>query len=342
MSGAGAYFESLQRSWCVRAAEASSGAVDVETGGWRVRIEAAPASLATELARAFDEANGPPRAPDLRVRVATGERPPVPGRLSWGPNDRLHFHDGRFEIHAAPGAALSAFDHVAARGITWLPDAELPYWERGAPLRVVLAWFALRRATLLLHGAGVAERGRAALLVGSGGAGKTTTALAASSGGMDYLGDDYVFVRLQPVPTIARAFATAKVDRRGQTLLSELDSAVALAESGFPTDSPAPHKAVLYLAGTAALDVAESPIAAIVVSRVTPQFGVRRLAAGEALRVAIPSALFQLPYERPLAFPIVAELMRRTPCYQLDTGPDPRRAARALRALVHPADRVAP
>jgi len=147
-------------------------------------------------------------------------------------------------------------------------------------------------------------------------------------------------VRLEPVPTVARAFATAKVDPRGQTLLSEVDSAIAFAESRFPSDSPA-HKAVLYLAGTAALGVAESPIAAIVVSRVAPQFGVRRLSAGEALRVAIPSALFQLPYERPLAFPLVAELMRRTPCYQLDTGPDPSRAARALRALVHPDDRVA-
>jgi hypothetical protein len=270
-----------------------------------------------------------------------GGRPPVPRRLSWGPNDRFHFHDGQFEIHAAPGAALSAFNHVAARGITWLPDAELPYWERGAPLRVVLAWFALRRATLLLHGAAVAERGRAVLLVGSGGAGKTTTALAASSGGMDYLGDDYVFVRLEPVPSIARAFATAKVDRRGQTLLSEVDSAFAFAQSKFPSDAPAPDKAVLHLAGTAPLGVAESPVAAIVVPRVAPQFGVRRLSSGEALRVAIPSALFQLPYERPLAFPLVAELMRRTPCYHLDTGPDPSRAASALRALAHPDDRIA-
>ena len=341
MPGVGAYIDSLQRSWTRRADGSSSGSVHVDVAGWRIRIDVTPASGANELGAAFDPARGPDRAPDLHVRVALGDPPPVPREPGWSEHDRLHYRDGRFEIHAAPDSPLSAIDHVAARAVCWLPRADLPYWERGAPMRALLAWFALRHASLLLHAAAVAEDGRAVLLVGSGGAGKTTTALGAWSDGMDYLGDDYVLVRTRPATTVARAYATAKVDSRTLTLLPSLTRHGASAPSDSHDDPPSRDKIVLRLAGERGLDVAEATIAAVVVPRVAPEARVRRVSAADALRAAVPSALFQLPCDRRVAFPLLADVVRRAPCFVLDTGPDPIRATSLVRGLVHVGDGVA-
>ena len=129
----------------------------------------------------------------------------------------------------------------------------------------------------LRHGAAVAEGGRAALLLGPGGAGKTTTALAAWNAGMDYLGDDYVLVRVGPHVTGARAYATAKADARTATLLP---SVVDLGAREYHRGDD--DKTVLQLAGARGLDVIEARVVAVVVPRVAPRARLEAIEPGAA------------------------------------------------------------
>jgi hypothetical protein len=334
MPGAGAYFDALDAAWTQRAEREASATAHVDIAGWRLRIDGAPRPIVDAVAGAFDLAVDPRSAPDLHVKVAAGMPPAAPRGGGWGDLDRLHFHDGRIEIHTAPNAPLSVLDHERARAVCWFPEPELPYWELGAPLRTLLTWFALRRSAFLAHGAAVAEDGRAVLLLGPGGAGKTTTALAAWSEGMDYLGDDYVLVRVGPQVTVARAYATAKADAGTAALLpsvARLDASAGLGSDDVSGDD----KTVLRLAGARGLDVAEADVVAVVVPRVAPVAGIDAIEAAAALRVAAPSTLFQLPTDRGAAFPMLADVVRRTPCFALDTGPDPRAAAALVRGLLH-------
>jgi hypothetical protein len=341
MPGAGAYLDALDESWRQRAEREGSATADVCVAGWRLRLDGAPESITNAVSGAFDR-NGDPtsRPPDLHVNLAAGAPPATPRGPGWGEHDRLHFHNGRVEIHTAPNAPLSALDHERARAVCWFPEPELPYWELGAPLRTVLAWFALRRSAFLAHGAAVAEDGRAVLLLGPGGAGKTTTALAAWSEGMDYLGDDYVLVRVAPQITVARAYATAKADGNTAALLPKVGWPGA--PPRLPLDDPAgDDKTVLQLGGALGLDVAEAHVVAIVVPRVAPDARIEPMEPAATLRAAAPSTLFQLPTDRGVAFPMLADVVRRTPCFALATGPDPRRAAALVRSLLHD-DRIHP
>jgi hypothetical protein len=188
----------------------------------------------------------------------------------------------------------------------------------------------------------VAVHGKAALLVGSGGAGKTTTALAAWDQGMDYLGDDYVLVYVGTKASVARAYATAKADARTLTLLPSLASAGAGAAPRSGRNNRWDGKVALRLAGTPGLDVVEAEVAAVVVVRVAPEPRLRAARSGIALRAATPSALFQLACDRGVAFPRLAEIVRRVPCFMLETGPEPARAAAMLRGLLLADANVAP
>ena len=53
---------------------------------------------------------------------------------------------------------------------------------------------------------------RVDLITGSGGAGKSTTALLCLQAGLAYLGDDYVVIALDPVPTAYSLYCTAKLN----------------------------------------------------------------------------------------------------------------------------------
>ncbi|MDP3209109.1 MAG: glycosyltransferase, partial [Rhodoglobus sp.] len=73
-----------------------------------------------------------------------------------------------------------------------------------------LGWILELRGRQLVHAAAVATADGAVLIAGSGGSGKSTTALTCLEAGMDFLGDDYFAVSLDP-PTVHSVYATAKI-----------------------------------------------------------------------------------------------------------------------------------
>ena len=104
----------------------------------------------------------------------------------------------------------------------------------------------------LVHAAAVGHQGSGILMPGRGGSGKSSTSLACLLAGMDFLGDDYLAVALDPEPRAYRLYSTAKLDRENLNSYPELRSRcrMVLRESF--------SKAVLYLDDAYASQLQES------------------------------------------------------------------------------------
>jgi len=108
--------------------------------------------------------------------------------------------------------ALNLFDTVTATGIYWTRGMPLPYWAEASPLRCLLQWWAETKGFQLVHAAAIGREGRAILITGKGGMGKSTAALSCLGKGLNYVGDDYVLVRLDPNPSVHSLYCTAKLN----------------------------------------------------------------------------------------------------------------------------------
>lgn len=107
---------------------------------------------------------------------------------------------------------LAVMDTQAREAIYWTDDAaSLPYWAYASPLRTLLHWTMALFGRQLLHAAVVGTEDGAVLLTGPGGVGKSTTSLLCLADGMDFLGDDYVVVALDPTPRAYSLYSSAKL-----------------------------------------------------------------------------------------------------------------------------------
>jgi hypothetical protein len=156
-----------------------------------------PSSLLAELLGGFP-AGDSARAPDLVIQLEPAVGPPPDGRP-------LFFH-GRVRVRAVDGALVVTDGHSAARvadggGRIELAVSPVSLEEDRRGFEHVLALIALVLALRYhrlyhLHAAVLVRGdGRSVLVAGEGGAGKSTLCLALLEyGGLDYLGDDAVFL----------------------------------------------------------------------------------------------------------------------------------------------------
>ena len=114
-----------------------------------------------------------------------------------------------------PGTSgLSMLDSESGRGLYWkLDHTHTPYYEVGYPFRTLLHWWLRSRGLQFIHGAAVGTECGGVLLVGKGGAGKSTSAMASILGGLQYAGDDYCVVSLEPYPIVYSLYNTSKLCR---------------------------------------------------------------------------------------------------------------------------------
>ncbi len=138
--------------------------------------------------------------------------------------------------------SVSVMDRETRQAVYWAPSHKhLPEWVLSSPLRTILHWWMEMNGRQLVHAAGVGHDGCGILLPGRGGSGKSSTSLACLLAGMDFLGDDYLAVALNPEPRAYRLYSTAKLDRESLGLYPEL-------RARCPTVlRPNFAKAVLYL-----------------------------------------------------------------------------------------------
>jgi hypothetical protein len=209
-----------------------------------------------------------------------------------------------------------ALDLVAGVGVQLARSpTDLPPWFAGAPLRQHLHWLLRARGWRIAHAAGLGLNGRGVLLLGHGGAGKSGTTLAGVAAGLQTVGDDYVALG-NPEPAIARLlFRVVKQDRAGLARMAGLADRLADLPLNWMNKVEFDPAAIFPGCFTDALR-----IGAIVLPRVS-HAAVPRFAAappGEAMRVLIPSNLFQFPGEPIDGLDYYAALVRSVPVHGLE------------------------
>ena len=243
---------------------------------------------------------------------------------------RLAFHYGEYSV--------SLFDRQSGQGHFWVDDAtRLPYWSAAAPLRTLLHWCMEAHGRQLLHGAAIGTADGGLLLTGRGGLGKSSTALAGLLNGMDFAGDDYVAVALEPQPRVYPLYSSAKVNR------DQIERFPTLAEHLRNPDGAADEKAIFDLlpAYRAQIPDGGMPIRAILVPGVADQVE-SAIDADIGLDTVRHAAAFstveQLPYAGKYTYGFIDELTRRVPAYRLRLGRDRAALAATLkRFLANPA-----
>jgi hypothetical protein len=233
------------------------------------------------------------------------DRPGVTGR--W----RASFSIGR--------GVLCLLDTERNIGLYWTRDAaQLPGYERAAPMLPLWNWWLPSQGAGLVHGAAVGFPAGGALLAAPGGSGKSTTALTCLQSPLQYAGDDYCIVTRAPGARIYSLFNSGKVRAANRKRVPHLldDPSLFDAEAGteklaFLLNVRWPQKLIVSF-----------PLRVLVVPRVSgqPDTRVERIGPAAALRALAPSTLFQLSGSGEAELRLMGGLVRSVPCYALHLG----------------------
>ena len=309
-------------------------------GGSTVRLRFAGAKLIHHITPAFEHlAVDPVAIPALTVclwdSASTHIKPPLP---FWKGRDLIHQHEE--QGCQADSPALIHFKDKCVHGVFqpegnilnllhttrnvamfWVANADrLPYYEGGAPLRMILHAFFRNQGLQFVHAAAVGTPKGGVLLVGKGGSGKSTTTLACLQKSLFYVGDDYVLISTRTAPFVHSLYNSAKlavphVKEKLPHLLPLLANSKRFSE----------EKALFFLHNLYRDQIVTGlPIRAILVPCVTGEVGSQliRTAAATSLKALAPSTIFQLPGTGHETFKYLSHFVRQVPSYILEIGND--------------------
>ncbi len=341
-----AFFSSMLAA--TRSAQARQAEIvrDIVVAGIRIRLRFCGAvshdALIGPLSHLLDEHGAGPADVTFNIweSASTGVGVPDP------PRPREHFTD-RGDIWGMESERiLSAFhwlecavalmDTQDLEAIYWVDDIEaLPYWSKASPLRTLLHWAMQRFDRQLLHGAVVGTEHGGVLITGIGGSGKSTAALTCLEAGLTYLGDDYVVVALDPVPTAYSLYNTAKLTDDQATNFPGL-LPLAQRRTG-PRGHAEPEKTVLRLYPAKASSMRDSLalraiLAAVIVDQEETSFAPADLYATQ--RSAAFTTLAHLPRAGRWSQEFIARLCRTLPRFELRLGRDLAAIPRAIRRFL--------
>lgn len=321
------YFDSVYELF--NSAQQATGAVERRylIGGYRVRLSFAGAALLS-LTRALEHlATDDHSTPDLTICLwdseSTGQRMIA---RPWQESDFLPrgviqgYNTERIYTAFQHGSgAVNVLDKQRNLGVFWAPDARLPYWEYGSPLRSILHWWLLSQGLQLVHAAAVGNADGGVLIGGKGGSGKSTTALTCLESNLSYVGDDYTLLEVNRGPVVHSLYNSAKLNsdhvQRFPALVPKIANPERLAD----------EKALLFVNEHYAAKVANRlPVRAILLPRVTglPETRFQRVSVAAALAALAPSTIFQLPRAGNEALKFLATFARNLPCFSLEVGTD--------------------
>jgi hypothetical protein len=335
-------FENVS-TYCLQNDSKESSTLDLLLGGQKTRIHFASKRLREAFAPALEHLTSPASTPESEIFFCEAKEtlyqlPLFSDIDSLGPHGSIPNLPPPCSGALQPvSGVLSLYDSHNRQGFVVVRDVDaLPNFELAAPLRLMLGWLAANSNFSLAHAAAIANSEGAALLVGRGGSGKSTTSLACLLNGFDFLGDDYVALTDQPLPTVWSLYRSAKVARPSLELHPTLNQ--------FVKRGPTSEFDDKYLLDIGALSkqinngrgvIASAPLKAIILPRVTSESQTRILptSAMAALRALAPSTVFQQSGFGAIALERLTQLARRIPAYELLLGTDgkaPEQIASAL------------
>ena len=336
-----AYFEATYEL-AQSAAQSAGGFVDrtYTIAGLPVRLRFAGPALLPPITKAFQHLDVSESSPLLTIYIwdtaSTGKKMPPP---PWAGDDFLArgviqgYNDDRIHTAFQHGSgAVNLLDAERDLAVFWVSSSEeLPYWEKGSPLRTILHWWLGRHQRQLVHGAAVGNSRGAVLIGGKGGSGKSTTALACLESDLLYLGDDYTVLKNNPSPMVYSLYSSAKINADNLERLPHLREKISNPDS---LDS---EKALLFVRDHyPTKTVAELPIRAILLPRVTGlrETRLKKCPTAHALAALAPSTIFQLPRAGAEAFKFLAALAKQVPCFTFEAGTDISGIPPAIEALL--------
>ena len=232
------------------------------------------------------------------------------------------YQGGLWQVHDdRNGAALQFAGAVS----------DLPIWDSGAPLRLVLHWALLRRGWRLLHGATLGYGHDGVIVSGPGGIGKSATALAGIHHGLCTVGDDYVAVQPGNPPAAWPIYRLFKQDAAGLGRFAGLDRRLTSAQVNWQGKLEFDPEEVVpgCMAQSLRLRAIIVPaIARLPASRVEP------MSRGEAIEALARSTITQLSGERASAVLFCAGLTARLPVFRLSLSEDPAEIAATIGSLI--------
>jgi hypothetical protein len=236
--------------------------------------------------------------------------------------------------------SVNLLDFATKTGIYWVQTAEhLPFWVHASPLRTLLHWWMEKNGCQLLHAAAVGTADGAVLITGKGGVGKSTTALSCLQAGFDYLGDDYVVVRLEPSPTVLSLYSTAKLDA------GHVVNFPALAPLVNNPEKLDREKAVLFLQPSRGDQIVrERPLKAILTPRIAgrPETTFSAVSRWEMQRAMSFTTMSQLPQVGRHTHDYISRLIATLPHFRVELGSVLTRIPDAIAGLLAGGMPVAP
>jgi hypothetical protein len=228
--------------------------------------------------------------------------------------------------------SLNLLDVAGGVGVYWIDTTDnLPFWAKSSPMRSLFHWLMEQHGLQLVHAAAFGGANGGVLVTGKGGVGKSTTALAALDAGMDYIGDDYLIVGLDPVPTAYSLYATAKLEPHQAERFPQIAS---LAHGPAPREG---EKVVLYLHPARQSQIVRSlPLKWVM----TPKFNDGEETRFEAVspvelhRASSFTSMSQLPHAGIRTHDFIGRLIERVPSRRILLGRDIPGVPRAIQDLL--------
>lgn len=310
-------------------------------GEFAIRLRFAGSALVSYLTPALAHlAIEPVSNPALTVclwdsRSTNTKMPPPPwqgqhhlkrGEIYGFNNERIHT---AFQWGAS---ALSLLDCDRNLGIYWVNTSEqIPYWEMGSPLRIILHAWLSKQGMQMVHAGAVGLPSGGVLLVGRGGSGKSTTALCCLNSELFYASDDYTLLASEPSPTAFSIYNTGKKKSDDVERLPFLKSVIS------NRDRLDTEKALYFLYEHFPEKIIPSfPLKAILIPRITGKTDTTLTPTSPTAGLAalVPSTIAQLPGAGKEACQMMMKITQQVPCYSLNLGTDIGRIPEVILSLI--------
>jgi hypothetical protein len=237
------------------------------------------------------------------------------------------------DIHALFNPKIgifSMFDNERNRGFYYLPKAgDIPFYERAAPMRMLLHWWCEKSGLVLAHAAAIGGDTSAVLLAGRGGTGKSTTAMLAARHGFKFLGDDYVILENNSGPVVHSAYNSVKF---------RWEMIKRVPEAGeFSLNSQNDEKGYFFLRDNQPGSLMKSlPLKAVLLPVIAgnQKTSFDCLSQSRGLMGLAASSIFQMPGSGRQTLKTLAGILKDIPVYQMLLGKDNAEIMDALKRFM--------
>ncbi|MGB5218250.1 MAG: hypothetical protein WBN66_08115 [Smithella sp.] len=252
-------------------------------------------------------------------------------KISANKEEIVTYNSG--DIHALynpKSGIFSLFDNGRNRGFYYLPKAvEIPFYEKAAPMRMLLHWWCEKSGLVLIHAAAIGWNASAVLLAGRGGTGKSTTAMLAAQDGFKFLGDDYIILENNSAPVVHSAFNSVKFRWE---MLERVPAA-----GEFCLNNQNDEKGYYFLQDKKPDSLIRSlPLKAVLLPAIeaSQKTSFDRVAQSKGLMGLAASSIFQMPGSGRQTLKTLVSILKDIPVYQMSLGKDNSEIMNALKRFM--------